>query len=342
MPPTNVNHINTRCCICGSNYTSSVWYRHKYEKSNWNGMSYRCAKCNLKIKRSEARKIKEEVIKSVKENIKCCKCDIDISNSNKYKHYDDKGEWNKISYLCAKCYKMLYYSPTSEERQRYRYEKFKDRKCCLCSIIESSNWHKCLCGKKGCTRYICGACYVRDYNEFIKSNRLWRTGNVEVGSSQYMTIISQAIVAKYLGIEDLNMKNDNFEWFIDMEDKEDNRYGKIDVKSGRLTIINKYDGWEFGTNRKIDCDTYFCIGFGKNLECIDVVYIIPNEGWICELELIVIHKDSVKCSKYDQFKVDQIYYNDIYQNWRRYLGDRKFIGIKHTIEWSEIYDQEIK
>lgn len=72
MPPTNVNHINTRCCICRSNYTSSVWYRHKYKKNNWNSMSCRCAKCNIKIKRSEARKIKDEVIKSVKENIKCC------------------------------------------------------------------------------------------------------------------------------------------------------------------------------------------------------------------------------------------------------------------------------
>jgi hypothetical protein len=337
MPPTKVDHTNTICCICGNNYTSSVWYKN--DKDNWDRKSYRCAKCNSKIKRSEIKETKKKDIKSTRENIKCCKCDIDTTNTNRYKYYNEKGEWNKWSYLCRKCYRQLYYSPTQEEKQRYRNEKFKDRKCCICGKIESSNWHKCLCDKVECKGYICGACYVRDYNEFIKSNRLSRTGNVAVGSSQYMTIVSQAVVAKYLNIEDLNIKMDNFEWYIDMEN---DVYGKIDVKSGRLTIVNIYDAWEFGINRKIDSHVYFCIGFSRDLKVIDVVYIIPNEGWICNLEMITIHKYPTRGSKYDQFKVDNKPYNDIYQELLRFLKDKKFIGVDDIKEWSNTYNEENK
>lgn len=82
MPPTKVDHTNTICCICGNNYTSSVWYKNT--KGNWDRKSYRCAKCNSKIKRSEVKETKKKDIKNAREDIKCCKCDTDITSTDRY------------------------------------------------------------------------------------------------------------------------------------------------------------------------------------------------------------------------------------------------------------------
>lgn len=331
MPPTRIDHTNTICCICGDNYTSSVWYRHDKEKGKSDRKSYRCAKCNMMIKRSMITKIKDKKTEDIKKDIKCRRCHIDIVSTKKYRYYNEKGEWDKRSYICNRCYIVLYHAATPEEIENYREYKRKRRKCCVCGEIESNNWYICRCCKKDCAGHVCLACYTRDYNDqFVKTNTLCRTGGIIVGSCQYLAIISQAVVAKYLKIDDLNIKMNNFEWFIDMEDE---KYGKIDVKSGRLTISRIYEVWEFGTKRKIDCHFYFCIGFSRDLKVIDAVYLIPNEGWICSLDTIMIRKYPTRVSKYDQFRVDQESYNDIYQKLVQFLKGKKLIDIDDIKEW---------
>ncbi len=64
-------------------------------------------------------------------------------------------------------------------------------------------------------------------------------------------------------------------------------------------------------------------------------WIIPNEGWVCNLSNIDVYK-TFRPSKYDQFKVDPKSYNDAYKSLMSYLGDRKFFGIEDIKKWLSI------
>ena len=167
-----------------------------------------------------------------------------------------------------------------------------------------------------------------------------RIGNVAVGCPSYITIISQAVVAKYHRINDLNIKMNNFNYYIDLENDE---HGKIDVKGGRLTVNDGYDAWMFHTKRKRKkciC-TFYLVGFSKNLENIEIICTIPDKD-LTTNSSIALYKNTVRSMKYDIHKEDPKPYDDIYQNWIKYLGDRKFIGIEDIIEWSNMYDEENK
>ena len=54
-----------------------------------------------------------------------------------------------------------------------------------------------------------------------------RTGNLSKNSDKGKSLISETVVAKYLSIENLNIRMDDYDYYIDMEDK---NLGKIDVK----------------------------------------------------------------------------------------------------------------
>lgn len=160
-------------------------------------------------------------------------------------------------------------------------------------------------------RWLCYKCRGRDYqnlpdshNSFVAANRNVRTGNIGKKSEQGKTIISQAVVAKYLGIEDLNIKMDNYSHYIDMEHE---RYGKIDVKYSSL-MYGVW--WLFNNRKKIDCDTNICIGLDKSGDNIESVFFIPND--------IIMHNTGITIarsgSKYDEFKVDPKIYNDLYHS----------------------------
>ena len=126
----------------------------------------------------------------------------------------------------------------------------------------------CKCGKKDCTGYICNKCAMKirnrlpdSYNNANKSVKDIRTGNLDKDSSTGKAIISQAVVCNVLGVEDLNMKMDNFRWCIDLENE---KHRKIDVKGPSLSVFTReqfiYYYWHVDTNRKIDCDTYIILG----------------------------------------------------------------------------------
>jgi hypothetical protein len=134
---------------------------------------------------------------------------------------------------------------------------------------------------------------------------------------------------------------DKFDHFIDIRHE---KYGSVDAKGAALksykyidtrgdTII--YYKWILSTRRKVDCNTYICLGYDSERKNIIMVWIIPNEGWICNLSNIDIYK-TFRPSKYDQFKVDPKSYNDAYKSLMSYLGDRKFFGIEDIKKWLEM------
>lgn len=179
--------------------------------------------------------------------------------------------------------------------------------------------------------YLCNACYRKyRYGYIQKTVTNYSTGNIAIDGIHALCLLSQAVVAKGLGVEDLNIKNDNFMWYVDMYHE---NHGKIDVKGD--TLDKKLRGWNFHSRHKIDCDTYFCLGYDRDKKNIDVVYIIPNYDWIVELSSIYISKDSIRSTKhdYDKYKVDPKLYNDLYKSLMIFLGDKKYFGVEDIKKW---------
>lgn len=291
----------------------------------------------------------KDTVKSLKfDKIACCKCQDDVTDSKKcMRYYDEKGNWDGESYLCNKCYKRTYYSPTYEERQKYRDEKFKNRVCYICgskdTYVGNSGtpaWSKYIDkrGKWDKKSYICKKCNRKKILEieridpdshynFMKSNSKYRMKGFDIDNSRDRFIIFEAVVCKVHGITDLNIDMDNFNLPIDVEHE---KYRTIDVKWGSP---DGGDDWGFHTRRKWNCDHYFCMGVDENWKNVEVVLIVPNEGWITDISQITIARYPIQTSKYDRFKVDPKPYNDAYHSLTEFLKDKKFFSIEDIREW---------
>ncbi len=275
------------------------------------------------------------------QNRKCCTCgSSDTYFSGKYywfKYYDEKGNWDFKSYICNDCYKNKG-KDINKEIEYYknkRQHRFDKRKCAKCGIDKTSKWHREFNNDKNWTgKYLCNRCFQKsdlNYHYLIrKSTTRSRIGYIQKDTRQGMAVMSQAVVAKYFDIEDLNIKMDNFKWYIDMENI-GAIYGKIDVKSSKLSRDGQ---WTFQTERKIDCDTYICTGFGAELKDIESVYIIPNE-YVYKLGSVTTIKNPLTQCKYDKFKINNIIWNIIYGDLLLYLKEKEFFGVDDIKEWNK-------
>jgi hypothetical protein len=294
-------------------------------------------------------------IYDVKKDRVCCVCgsagDYKVI---RYKFYSKERNWDGRSYLCRRCHDEIIY-PISDShkikcaeygRSKIR-NKCKGRTCCKCGSGDTYVrpeggyvWFVCSCDKIDCTKWLCHACYGSNYRKndpmsthnLIKEMRKSRIGTLGINTTSGKSIIDQAVVAEYLGAEDLNIKMNNFGYCIDIEH---DKYRKIDVKGATLY----YGNWYYRTNEKIDCDTYFFLGYDKNRGNIDVILIIPNDVIMHNVS-VSISKSSFRTQKYDKFKVDDkdIYdnINEIYHDLMLYLKGKELFGIEDIKKWSTI------
>jgi hypothetical protein len=150
-------------------------------------------------------------------------------------------------------------------------------------------------GKQIKGQYICSKCRgIESYDNTIKTVRDIRINNLDIDSNLAKAVISQAVIAKALGIEDLNIKYDNYGWYIDLEHI---NYGKIDAKSSSLQDYGRWYWYPIRKNplpgrkkKHILCNTFICIGYDYERKNIDVVLIIPSEN--CDVSTINYNKDS--------------------------------------------------
>jgi hypothetical protein len=281
---------------------------------------------------------------------KCCICNNDIPKRRELRFFDQKGEWDGISYLCGRCYKKVYYSPTYEERQKYRDEKLKGRVCCVCgsdkTYIDNSgvhqwNTYKDKNGNWDGKSFTCKTCHRKELFElekmdpnshynYMKSNAKYRTIGFDIEDSRDMFIIGESAVCKVLDIDNINIIEDNFNMHIDAHHE---YYGDIDIKIESPTEDGK---WKFHTRRKWDCNYYFCIGVDENWKNIEVTLIIPNDGWVTDISSINISRYPKNSSKYDQFRVDTKIYNDVYQDLMKFLKDKRFFTIEDIKKWLKV------
>lgn len=223
--------------------------------------------------------------------------------------------------------------------------KIKGRKCCKCGnktyVLQGKElWFKYKIDKDGNydkngywdnRSYLCYKCYqdipvnYEIYRNKTRSMTQTRTGNLKIDSGRGKSLIDQAVVTKVLGIDDLNIKMDNFEYYIDASNE---KYGKIDIKGSHFYLIEEI--WRFSTRGNIICDTFILLGYNHDRTNIDFVWIVPNENWKNEIK---IHKDAIKTSKYDRFKVDPKPYNDVYYSLMEHLKNKKYFGAEDIKKW---------
>lgn len=235
------------------------------------------------------------------------------------------------------------------DKKRESKAELENRICIICGSKDTSiykgkyRWIRDRDDKENWTgKYICFNCYGKNRQKndpnsqqnIIKSIRNPRIGNIKKDSEQGMVIIIQAVVAKVNGIEDLNIKTNNYNYHVDMYK---DIYGRINVEYSSFRYPY-YNGWIFNSRRtnvikNENYDTYIllCLGIGKIN--IQRVYIIPNIGKIKELWIIGIN---VNGSEYDIYRVDQNSYNDVFQNIMEYLEDKIYFSIEDIKKWMKL------
>lgn len=217
--------------------------------------------------------------------------------------------------------KIINKNPTKDQLKLAILGKFpKIRRCCLCQSHETyqkndiQQWHKHKCGEYNCTRYLCDRCYKRDPNSYhgiIKSMRDHRNKRLDKDSTTGKGFIGQQIIAKILGVEDCNIKTNNFHSIIDAYDHI--KYKRIQVKT---VHFNKYGRWTIG-HIMYNFDTLFIICMNNDFNNIERVYIIPaqeikNRG----IYSVSIYSSVHRNSWYENFRVDQRPYNKILHNMK--------------------------
>lgn len=141
---------------------------------------------------------------------------------------------------------------------------------------------------------------------------------------------------KVLNIKELNLINNRFPWLFEIRH---NKYGKIVVKQSFAKGKGYTEAYRFMTenhkrNKKwgyrIDCETYFLLCFDADWKNIEQIYIIPNV-WLNGVENVTIYKNT-EYSKYDEFKIGFIPYNDALHNLDTYIG-KIMVDIEDVKKW---------
>lgn len=162
----------------------------------------------------------------------------------------------------------------------------------------------------------------------------------EIDSPKGRLVIAQAVVMKVLGVSDLVIETKRFPWIFDIRH---DKYGKIYVRQASATGTGKTDAYRFviennKVNKKwkfrIEYDTYFFLGFSRE-KIIEKLYIIPNKGWVKDLLAVSIYRNTT-LSKYDEFKIDNVPYNNAFIDLMSYIGHSTIIDINDIEEWLKI------
>jgi len=253
---------------------------------------------------------------------KCFKCGRSDTRKNTfgsylwYSHKDNHGN-STGNWICYYCERGIGRPKTPDY--------FEGRECCICGSKDTRQgfsgkpqWYRYK-DKNGVwdrESYVCYHCWQKihyeDKREDIRSESQWRMGELSRYVETGIGIIGQYVVAKTLGIDDLNILKDNFRQPVDLS--EHSIYGTSDVKTATLTDYNR---WIFGRVSNI-CDTVFYLGMDRYMPWrnVEMICAVP-----CDIVFndssISIYNDIPKGRKWDvlkEYKIDKKPFNDTYHN----------------------------
>lgn len=191
--------------------------------------------------------------------------------------------------------------------------KYKNRECYICHKTGNFtdvpyNYYE---GNWDAKSYICRSCYVVDYyGKYEKYIADFRNKNLDPKSSSGKGFIFEQIVNNTLGIENCNIRLDNFHSHFDGSQHQE--FGMIQSK-GTILFYGIYKGfiWSFNTSDIKDCDTVFLICMDIEMKNVDRVYRIAVDY----IDVMTIYRSS-KRSKWEKFRIDEKPFNDTFHNMK--------------------------
>lgn len=257
-------------------------------------------------------------------NTVCCRCGCtDTSGSwNRYK--DNKGRWDGKSYVCTKCKRHGNQNKDDIDNKRKEYfkNKFKteNRVCVVCG---SSDNVICRYKEKGVwdrKSFLCNSCYKSSQKyvpgtiaNFMMSESKCRKGEFDINRGRCRGCIGVQIVGNTFGVEDLNIKMDRFNYYIDLSKISKYGYGYSEVKTATFNVTNGV--WKFNTEKEQEYDTLFlvCMDCNELWENVERIYAIPWE-YAVKVSGISITKNPSRIGLYEKFRIDEKPFNDNYHD----------------------------
>lgn len=165
-------------------------------------------------------------------------------------------------------------------------------------------------------KYVCLRCYNNIYSVKLpdshqniqKQMRDSRLCNLDINSESGKTFVLEQVTSKARGIENLNLKNDNFRSKNDHSIDKD--YGILDTK---VSVLG-FNSWQFNVTKLKRKEFDNMIGHCTDRHMRNVVktVIIPKFE-IMKRESIKIYKND-EYRWYEKYIVDEKPYNDAYHN----------------------------
>lgn len=201
--------------------------------------------------------------------------------------------------------------------------------CCICGSKDTyvyngkHIWYNHRCNKKDCTAYECSVCHKKiEYNTpgtYANAKKLQadcRNENLDSSSSSGRGFIGVQIVAHRYGIDDCNIKMDNFRFYVDLS--KISGYGYSEVKTSSFS--KTYGRWKFNTDRVQEYDTAFLVCMDNNWPWKDVdrLYAIPWEVVVNrnKWSISITKNPSKGVQWYEEFRIDERPFNETYHNMK--------------------------
>lgn len=192
--------------------------------------------------------------------------------------------------------------------------------CCICGSRDtyiyqgSPKWYTCICGKEGCTRFLCNKCYMKQQNDLPDSHKNLRRDlgdltKISITTESGTGIFGECVIANILGIrncDDCTLTKKNYDWSCPHDLEKDGR--KIQVKAR----IQWYGQYSFSIGDIHNFNILYILCLNRGMKNIRRIYVIPDIK-ISDKKGITIYEDSSTGDLYEEFRVEDIkQYNDAY------------------------------
>lgn len=166
--------------------------------------------------------------------------------------------------------------------------------------------------------YICAICYDKEHRKLpdsdtnlIKSMRKFRNKELSKDCSSGKAFIGEQIWCKARGVDNCNIKMDNFAYKYDHPP--DPEYGITNTKIASLSHHQgTIEAWQFSPSGKYNYVVLICMS--KDWKDVDRIYIIP-ESEAKEGTSITISKNPYRgIPWYEKYRVDEKPYNEAYHS----------------------------
>ncbi len=162
---------------------------------------------------------------------------------------------------------------------------------------------------------LCSRCHQNEENDkFRKPLVNFRTGNLSRYTAHGLGYIGVQIVAITNGVEDCNIKMDNFCFYIDLS--KHTEYGYCEVKTGSF-LLNRGRWVTFCEIKPWNFDNIFlvCMDWNRPWKNVCRIYIVSSE-YVDISNITIYLGTSTKSSRWDRFKVDKVSYDNTYHSMK--------------------------